>query len=136
MEIIVLADILIDTSAWIAFFRQQSPCYEIVLEALDMDRISCLGIILGELLQGARGTGEKKVLQNFPKTLTFLPENLELWTRAGELSQSMRAQGLTIGLADCYIATCAQCADQVILTLDKHFTLLGEHIPIQLYTNV
>lgn len=133
METTALADILVDTSVWIAFFRKQLPYYETVLDALDADRISCLGIILGELLQGAKGAGEKKVLENFPQTLAFLPENLELWIKAGELCQNMRAKGITIGLADCYIATCAHAAAQTILTLDKHFKILAQKINIQLY---
>ena len=44
--------ILVDTSAWIEFFRKKDPYYKVILELIDTSKVCCLGIILAELLQG------------------------------------------------------------------------------------
>jgi hypothetical protein len=44
--------VLVDTSAWITFFRKLDPCYSKVLQWLSEDRIVMAGIVLAELMQG------------------------------------------------------------------------------------
>ncbi|MBN2443565.1 MAG: hypothetical protein JXJ04_19555 [Spirochaetales bacterium] len=42
----------------------------------------------------------------------------------------MRKTGKQIGLADCYIAVIAHNNNVGILTLDKHFIMLKDHVDI------
>ena len=58
-------NILVDTSAWIEFFRKKDPYYKVILELIDNRRGCCVGIVLAELLQGARSQREVAVLEEF-----------------------------------------------------------------------
>lgn len=136
MEIPGLGRVLVDTSAWIAYFRKEEPCFALVAELLDDDRICCLGLILAELLQGVKNNNEAVSLRGFPHLFDFLPENMENWISAGSLSNRLRSKGRTVGLADCYIAAVAQAHDVPILTLDNHFTLLRDEGGVNLVSFV
>ena len=37
---------MIDTSAWIEFFRKKDPYYKVILELIDNRRVCCVGIVL------------------------------------------------------------------------------------------
>jgi predicted nucleic acid-binding protein len=127
-----LAKILVDTSAWIDFFRKKEPMYSRVLNLIDEDRICCLGLILAELIQGAKSSQEIKTLKDFAYVFPFINESEKLWERAGELSYSLKKAGKQIGLSDCYIAVAANSEKAGILTLDAHFIIVKEHLDIVL----
>ena len=78
--------VLVDTSAWIDYFRKKEPAYCLVSELLREERICCIGIVLAELLQGAKSTKEIDVIKDFIHIFEFLPERPQLWEQAGELS--------------------------------------------------
>ena len=124
--------ILVDTSVWIDFFRKKEPFYSKVLKLLDEDRICCIGIVLAELIQGAKSKEEIKNLKDFTYVFPFLEETGKLWEKAGELSFSLKRSGKQIGLADCYIAIAANKEKVGILTLDKHFAAIKEYLDIVL----
>ena len=65
MEIKDLDKILIDTSAWIEFFKKKEPWYSAVSGLMDDKRVCCAGIILAELIQGAKSEKEMEVLRGF-----------------------------------------------------------------------
>lgn len=125
--------ILVDTSAWIEFFRKKAPYYKAILELIDSSRICCTGIVLAELIQGAKSQKELDVLKEFLHVFDFLPDSTELWGKAGELSFSLRLKGETVGLADCYISMVASSNNVKLLTLDKHFEIIKKKIDIDLY---
>ncbi len=128
-----MAKVLVDTSAWIEFFRKRDPYYHVVSELMDDDRICCLGIVLAELLQGAKSEKELSTLKEFLHVFDFLPETPELWEKAGELSFSLQRKGRASGLSDCYIAVAAQASEAAIYTLDRHFSAIGRETAIHLY---
>jgi predicted nucleic acid-binding protein len=127
-----LDKVLVDTSAWIEFFRKREPFYSDVLKLLDEDRICCTGMVLAELIQGARTREEIKALKDFTCVFPFLEESTANWEKAGELSFLLRKSGKQIGLSDCYIAVSADKAKTPILTLDQHFKAIQEHLDIAL----
>jgi predicted nucleic acid-binding protein len=127
-----LDKVLVDTSGWIEFFRKRDPIYTRVLKLLDEDRICCIGIVLAELIQGAKSAGEIKALKDFAYVFSFLEESTDLWEKAGELSFSLRRKGKQAGLSDCYIAVAAHKEKAAILTLDSHFKTIKEHLEIVL----
>jgi hypothetical protein len=118
--------VLVDTSAWIDFFRKKEPSYSIVLELLTENRIVSAGIIVAELLQGAKTEKEAAVIKDFVHVFEFLPETPKLWEEAGELSCNMRRKGKTIGLSDCFIAVITKHYNTSLLTLDTDFAVLKE----------
>ena len=125
--------VLIDTSAWIEFFRKKDPYYSIVMELLDNDKICCIGIILAELLQGAKSEKELNTLKDFLHVFEFLPDSVKAWQNAGELSYAMQRKGKAIGLSDCYISILAKSGEVRVLTLDRHFSMLKEEYGLKIY---
>jgi predicted nucleic acid-binding protein len=133
METVVLARVLIDTSVWIEFFRGREPYRGIVTKLIDDEQAVCCGIILAELMQGAKSDKELAILDDFIKVFTFIPETPELWASAGKLSGKLRRKGITVGLSDCFIATAAASIKVQVATLDSHFELLGKPAGIALF---
>lgn len=126
------AKILVDTSAWIDFFRKKEPCHGIVDQLLTDDRICCTGLILAELMQGAKSERELSVIREFLAVFPFLPESTAVWDRVGALSYSLRKRGKSPGLSDCLIAVLALENKAPILTLDADFSVIKESLKIEL----
>lgn len=125
--------ILVDTSAWIEFFRKKDPYYKVILELIDTSKVCCLGIILAELLQGAKSQKELDVLKEFRHVFDLLAESAEMWGKAGELSYLLRQKGKFVGLSDCYISVAATANDASLLTLDRHFEVIEKETGLILY---
>ena len=125
--------ILIDTSAWIQFFRKKEPWYSAISMLMDDKRICCSGIILAELIQGAKSEKGLEVLRDFRYVFEFLDESTDLWQAAGELSNTLQRKGKSVGLSDCYLAASAKAHKVKILTLDKHFDVIKGAAGIGLY---
>jgi len=128
-----LGKVLIDTSAWIDFFRKKGPTFSAVAKLLEERRICSAGLIVAELMQGVKSEKELSVIREFSSVFDFFPETLQTWEQAGELSFAMRKKGVTIGLSDCYIAILAHDNDVLLLTLDAHFKLIQKEIAISLF---
>jgi predicted nucleic acid-binding protein len=133
METTGLARVLVDSSVWIEFFRKNEPYHGIVSRLMDDERIVCCGVILAELMQGAKSDKELAVLENFMQVFTFIHETPELWSAAGKLSHKLRRKGLTVGLSDCFIAVAAASAKVPLATLDSHFEVLCKPAGISLF---
>lgn len=128
-----LARVLVDTSAWIDFFRKNEPGHSLVLQLMAEERVCSCGLILAELMQGAKSEKELAVLRDFVHVFPFLAESPKNWQEAGELSYKLRRKGKTVGLADCYIAILARINAAAILTNDSHFELLQHEAKIVLF---
>lgn len=92
-----------------------------------------MGIVLAELLQGAKSQREFEVLKEFMYVFNFLPESTEMWKKAGELSYLLRQKGKAIGLSDCYISVITISNNVQLLTLDRHFEAIGKEVGLNLY---
>ena len=123
---------LVDTSVWIECFRGRDPGCSAVARWIDEDRVVCAGLVLGELLQGARSRREREALGGFPEVFDFLPEGHWLWAEAANLANRLRRRGTTVGLADCYLAVSAASAGVRVATLDRHFEILAPETGIRL----
>ena len=133
METAVLARILVDSSVWIEFFRKNEPYHGIVSRLMDDEQIVCCGVILAELMQGAKSDKELAVLEDFLQIFTFIHETPELWAAAGKLSHKLRRKGVTVGLSDCFIAVAAASANVSLATLESHFDVLCKPAGISLF---
>jgi len=108
--------VLVDTSAWFDYFRRKEPAYGVVSGLLSENRICCTGIILAELMQGAKSEKELDILKDFVHAFEFLPETVKLWKQAG------------IGLADRFIATITSHYGVLLYTFDKDFAAVKESL--------
>ena len=115
-------NILVDTSIWIEYFnRPESKAGAQVEELIRKGNVCVTGVILTELLQGAKIEKEfNAILENFV-VLPFLDANIDTWIRAGRISFSLRRKGITIPTTDLIIASLAIENDSNIFTLDPHF---------------
>lgn len=117
-----MAKILVDTSAWIEFFRHpHSIPASVVEELLDRDWVCTTGIVLAELLQGTRSPKEGETLLAKFEPIERLEVTFDLFVAAGELASTLRRRGAVLPLTDLIVAAVAQAQGCSIYTLDSHF---------------
>lgn len=117
-----MPEAIVDTSAWVAYFRPgSSKVTDRVEQLLEQDAAVLVGPVLSELLQGVRGRRETTQLQRTLSVLTYHETKRQDWQAAGELMATLRQRGITVPLTDVLIATLAKRLDLSVLTLDKHF---------------
>ncbi|HDZ23837.1 MAG TPA: PIN domain nuclease [Desulfobacteraceae bacterium] len=125
------ADVLVDTSIWIEYFNhRQSENGETVEDLLRKGRVVLTGIVVTELLQGAKLKNEFDAILNSILALPFLDATLNTWIEAGRIFYSLRKKGVTIPTTDVVLASLAKENQCLLFSLDSHF----ERIPgLKLY---
>ena len=126
--------ILIDTSAWIDFFRGKDTW---VSERIDTELLSGTPALCGpiwlELIRGLRGKKDNKKMVELFKSCHWLKEPDDFWSEAGELGKYLAQKGYSIGSIDLLIAVHALAHHTPLLTTDEDFTHIVESgIPLQL----
>lgn len=126
--------VLVDTSIWIDFFKGPSPpIYETLSILLRNRQVVIAGIILVELLQGARNEKEVKNITHLLKPLDRVNFEEEWWEEAGLFSQRLRQKGLAIPTLDILIALLALKNNLTLYTHDKHFSMIARHSELILF---
>ena len=126
------ANVLVDTSIWIEYFNKpDSRAGESLENLLKERRVFCAGVVLTELLQGAKIEREFKLILESVTALPFLETKLTTWIDAGRISFSLRKKGITIPVTDIILASLALESHCLIFTLDPHFNKIPG---IKLYT--
>jgi len=116
------SDILVDTSAWIDYFNKpDSKTGKTVENILQNRRAVLAGIVLTEILQGAKIKREFDAVLESMLALPLLEASLMTWIEAGRISFTLRRKGITIPTTDLIIASLALENNCSILTLDPHF---------------
>ena len=119
--------VLADTSIWVEYFnRPKSEYARRLAEFLEIEVVYITGIILAELLQGAKTHAEFNLLRNNLKVLPLLKETDKIWEKVGKLSFDLQRKGIVIPLSDCLIAVLAQENNCQVFTLDNHFTYVPQ----------
>lgn len=112
--------VLVDTSAWVAFFRGQQPACDRVIELVEANRALRCGPVELELCQGLRRREAPAVLGLWAALPGLDLDGLD-FTSAGDLLRELRERGRPIPSIDGLIATLALRHDVALLTLDRHF---------------
>lgn len=119
--------ILIDTSAWIEFFR---PKGDPLIKARVRDIISIKEAaytcpVAFELITGARKEklDDLRTGLGLSSRIAMLPEH---WDIAGSLNAMLRAQGVNLPASDLLIATVAHAGKMPLLAKDSHFETIRE----------
>ena len=114
--------ILVDTSVWVESYRNPEAVLAKKLKKLLTEgRVITTGIIIAEILQGAKTVTDFDDLQKHLVTLPVLPEGPEEWISAGAKSHIARQEGFIVPISDCLIAAVAEKNNCKIFTGDKHF---------------
>jgi hypothetical protein len=118
--------ILIDTCAWIDFLRSRGGVLGDLVERAIADETALLcGVMVAELLQGAKGQKEKQQLEFLFANVECLPVQPIDWVNAGNTLQALRLRGTTLPLTDALIAAVAKRQGVPVLTVDAHFQHLS-----------
>lgn len=123
---------LVDSSIWIDYFRGRNKAIINTLERwLSEKRIVTNGAILSELLVGARGNKESKLVENVLNNLSYLETGRDFYSYCGYLGNDFRRKGITLPFSDIMIAAHAKRNNLIIFTRDKHFEKIGKNFGIQ-----
>lgn len=110
--------ILPDTSIWIEFLRNRPPYLQILTHHLQAGNVCTVGVVFGELLQGARTQAEADRLLRYYDSIHTLPE-AGLAIEAGLISYSLKAHAKGVGLIDLIMVMAARRANARIWSRDK-----------------
>ena len=127
--------ILVDTSVWIAYLRNdQTEAVDRLWAYTFTQDIIAGDLILLEVLQGTRDDGHarhvRQQLEAFP-TVNLLDEKIAI--RAAENYRTLRARGRTISkITDLIIGTFCIERGHRLLHSDRDFTPMVEHLGLQL----
>ena len=124
-------DVLVDTSIWIEYFnRPDSKQGGSLQNLIKNGRVIVAGLVLTELLRGAKLEKEFKLIAESMTALPFLETSVRIWIEAGRIGYSLRREGVTIPTTDLLIASLALENNCLIFTLDPHFNKIPQ---IKLY---
>ena len=113
--------ILVDTSAWVDFFRGRGAHATRVDELLESDEVALCGPVVTELRRGIRLDSDRaRVLRSLAGCHALAQPPL-LWEEAGELGWFLRRRGAAVKSLDLLIATYALAHRVPVLTSDADF---------------
>lgn len=118
--------ILVDTSILVDSLRTSDPKISSLLSA--HAGVTC-GVVLAELLHGARTSRERGLVIALVGTLGSVPIGDSLWKSVGDNLAAMRGRGVNVPLADAIIATLAIDLGIEVWTRDSHFSLMQSVLP-------
>ena len=125
--------ILIDTSAWVEFFRDTGSATCNRVDALLGGEIAICDAVRMEVLAGAR---DERHLQNLRRLLAravFIPTVSADYDEAAFLYRHCRREGETVRkLIDCLIGSVAIRAGVPILHNDADFNVLARHTALRI----
>lgn len=123
--------ILVDTSVWIDGFRG-GKSKNALKNLIDLGSICINDIILAELLPSIRKRGEAE-LESLLNLLPKIPMQID-WNSLIYMQTENLKHGINkVGLPDLMIAQNALQNGVTLFSLDRHFELIGDILPLQLY---
>lgn len=119
--------VVVDTSVWINYLRNpQSDSGRVMDSLLFRGEVLMVGMVLSEVLQGARTSSGLATLRDRLTALEFLEVTLETWIKVGEIALELRRLGSPVPLTDLTIAAVAMQHNQPVYALDQHFQRVPE----------
>lgn len=113
--------ILVDTSAWIDFFRGKGHSADRVDELLASNEVALCGPVLTELRRGLRSPSERRKVIPLLDGCHELEQPAALWEEAGELGYVLARRGVTVKTMDLLVATYALSHGVALLASDSDF---------------
>lgn len=116
--------ILVNTSAWIEFFRGRDPLARRVDELLESNNVAVCGPILSELRRGFRSSADRNQVLVLLEACHLLAQPWQLWEDAGDMGFALGRKGIAVKTLDLLIATYALSHSVALLTADRDFLLI------------
>ena len=119
--------ILIDTSAWIEFFRKKGnpEAKNRVASLLNGDEAAYTCPVMMELMAGAREPAELELISETLSLCQRIVFQAEFWERAAQIERTLRQRGVTVPRDDVLVATVVCEHRMTLLCRDAHFDLIG-----------
>ncbi len=126
--------VVIDTSAWIDFFRPSgdSAVKEAIKSLISEQRVLLPGIIKTELLRGTKTKKEFEMLDDLLKGLNYLSVGEDFWVRLPRFSFDLFRKGIIVPLTDTYIALVSIENTASLLHRDKHYDLIARETKLEI----
>lgn len=126
--------VIVDTSAWIEFFRRDGDLkVKLAVKALlDEYEATLCGPVEMEFLGGAF-PHERPKIQAWFDIIPYLPNDQKIWRRAAETYAELRIKGVTIPWNDILIANLSIEHGHRIYAVDRHFEVMADHLPLRIY---
>ncbi len=126
--------VLVDTSAWVEFFRRKGdPHVKLAVKGLlDAYEATLCGPVELEFLGGAR-PDEKDLIQAWFNVLPYARNDQKLWRRGADLYSRMRSSGDTIPWNDALIGALSLERTCRVYAVDKHFDAMASKAGVMLY---
>jgi len=126
--------VLVDTSVWIAFFREGSSPPARKLDMLLEEGEACIcGLIEAELLPGLQRKDRAR-LRTLMAGLPCLETATDIWTAVAYIQERSLAQGLgPFSIPDLIVAAVALRHKVPLFSLDKHFLSIARVTGLQLW---
>lgn len=123
--------ILVDTSAWIEFFRKKdSKISLMVREALNLNQACYAGPIAVELFQGAKTNKEVEIINQLLESIHYVEITRWHYYHAGEISYKAARSGKSFSIVDLILAVLAHDEQLTLLSLDTHFKEISRFCPL------
>jgi predicted nucleic acid-binding protein len=123
---------LVDTSVWIDYFRPKTAprLKDRVRALLESGTVLTSGVIIVELLRGARKESEYRRLESALFALPRIPLGRDVLKRASEWGFRLDRKGLVLPTTDLLIAASAY-PGHTLLHRDKDFLRIAEQFPLK-----
>lgn len=128
--------VLIDTSAWIEYFRgTDSSQADIIRGLAEMgEGFNTCGPVTMEVFAGAGSRSNLDTMRRILEHGSDIPVGLEHFEEAAGLYRTCRSEGYTIrSLIDCLIAVVALSEDVEILHHDRDFNVIAQVVPLRVH---
>jgi predicted nucleic acid-binding protein len=114
--------VIVDSSAWIDFLnRPDGAVGQEVARLLTANEVVVVGMVLAEVLQGARNAGQVAVVDSRLAGLPYAEVTRTTWRKAAELAVHLRTEGQATALSDLLIASVALEQGHEVFTTDQDF---------------
>jgi len=127
--------IVVDTSAWVEFFRRTGSAAHVTLRRLVGERrdLALTEAVVMELRAGASGDADLELLRERLDGFPVLPlHGLTDFEAAADLFRICARQGEKLrDLSDCLVAVPAIRAGAPVLHADRDFERLARHTPLE-----
>lgn len=118
--------LLIDSSAWIEYLRPKGSLKvkERVREILEKENAVCCGIVVVEILRGAKDNKTFHMLKETLLALPQIPIDNTVIEKAARWGFMLAKKGKTVSTTDLFIASAAD-AKAVVLHVDNDFETIA-----------
>ena len=125
--------VLVDTSVWSLALRDRGgPIVEKLEKNIERGRVTLLGIIVQEVLQGIRRERDARAVAKKLEPFPLLQLSREDHAAAADLHRACARRGVTVATIDCHIASAAMRHDCWLLTADGDFEQIARVATLKL----